>query len=124
MKILRIAMVLLAGAVVLPAHGDVYYTEVVELNDGVTIEQIAQNWQRHLALWKKSGWSADETALSVKTVGQLNPRRMSFYFKAANHAAYGAVIDEISSDPEWQEISRVWDELRVIVSAEIYQTID
>jgi hypothetical protein len=114
----------LTGLCTLSASADVYYTQVVELNEGVTIDQIAQAWEKHKSIWKKKGHNLSDTALSTKVVGAMHPRRMSFYFKAKDHAEYGEITEEFFDDPDWQEMSRVWDSLRVIVTAEIYQTID
>jgi hypothetical protein len=115
---------LLTGLFTLSASADVYYTQVVELNEGVTIDQIAQAWQKHKSIWKKKGHDVSDTALSTKVVGAMDSRRMSFYFKAKDFGEYGAITEEFFDDPDWQEMSRVWDSLRVIVTAEIYQTID
>lgn len=117
-------MFVFAGLCTTSASADVYYTQVVELNEDVTVEQIAQAWEKHKSIWKKKGHDVSDTALSTKVVGAMNPRRMSFYFKAKDHAEYGEITEEFFNDPDWQEMSRVWDSLRVIVTAEVYQTID
>ncbi len=123
-RVLGPVVVLLAGIWTASANADVYYTEVIELNDGVTIAQIAENWEKHKAIWKNKGRDVSDTALSTKVVGAMNPRRMSFYFKAKDQAEYGEIMDDFFNDPDWQEMTGVWDSLRVIVTAEVYQTID
>lgn len=119
-----IAAAVLLGFSYSSCHAEVYYAEIVRPLDGVSASEISEAWKQHTAIWEKQGYDPTATVLRVRTAGEQPFRTYYFHFRAKDHAELGKTLERLLTDPEWSKMVTRWDELRVIMSSDIYQSVE